>query len=302
MQQHITYDEEQKVRLDLFLTTKITSPAQQTRSYWQKMIKHGYVAINNEVTRKPNALLVLQDTVTIEWPEHVPLEVEIEILYEDADVVVIYKPAGVLSHSKGVFNPEYTVADFAQTKLTEKSENDRAGIVHRLDRATSGVMVLAKHNEAHAFLQKQFAARRTKKTYIAVVEGIIKQDKYEVDLPIARNPKKPQTFRIHRSGKSAQTLIEVTERLANATVLELSPYTGRTHQLRVHCAHIHHPIVGDGLYDAKEVFDSKRILLHAYSLEITLPSKERKTFIAPMPQDMSSYIHEHHATTDTSSK
>lgn len=289
MQNHITYDEEQKTRLDLFLTTYFENT--RTRSYWQKMIKNGYITVDGEQVKLAHTTVRQGNIIDIAWPDDRPSAVEFPVVYEDADVLVINKPAGVLAHSKGAFNPEYTVADFAQAHATETFEGDRPGIVHRLDRVTSGIMIIAKHPSALKHLQKQFAERKAKKVYVAVTDGELKDLQYEVNLPIARNPKKPQTFRVHRSGKSARTRILRIKAEKRHSVAVLVPETGRTHQLRVHLSHMGYPIVGDQLYGAKKRLDGNRILLHAYQLEITLPSKKRETFIASIPEDMSSYIH-----------
>jgi RluA family pseudouridine synthase len=156
---------------------------------------------------------------------------------------------------------------------------DRAGIVHRLDRATSGVMICAKHPAALKLLQKQFENRTAKKTYLAVVSGIVTPDEAIINLPIERNPKAPATFRVGASGKDAQTRYEVVKFGIGKTLLELHPATGRTHQLRVHLAHISHPILGDPLYGKSDA----RLYLHSRQLSLTLPNGTKKTFTSPAP-------------------
>lgn len=290
MSDHITYEHEHRARLDLFLSEHFEG--KYTRSYWQKMIQAGNVTISDIEKTAPSTELREGQTITINWPNENHAIPEVEVIYEDDDCIVLNKPFGLLTHSKGVFNSEATIADVIAPHLNESMEKtNRAGIVHRLDRATSGIIIAAKNPTAATHLQKQFSQRRTKKTYLAVVEGLLKDDAYSVEWPIARNPKKPQTFRVQQSGKSALTNVHVLKRLNKLTTVLLKPITGRTHQLRVHLSEMRHPIVGDGLYGSKMSLEGNRILLHAYSLEITLPNKERVTFIAPIPEDMSSYIH-----------
>ena len=210
-------------------------------------------------------------------------DIDLPILYEDDDCIVINKPAGVLTHAQGAFTAEASVATFLRNRVVEMT-GDRAGVVHRLDRATSGVIIGAKNPKALSFLQKQFADRKAKKTYMAIVEDHLKQKEAIVDMPIERSPKAPATFRVGANGKPAKTHYKVIEENDKYSLVELKPETGRTHQLRVHMAQLGHPIVGDPLYGSG-VFED-RLFLHAMSLEITLPEfGERKTFTAPLPAE-----------------
>jgi 23S rRNA pseudouridine1911/1915/1917 synthase len=219
-----------------------------------------------------------------------PEAVELPVIYEDDDLVVLNKPAGMLTHSKGALNLEPTVASFLATKITDKNlAGNRAGIVHRLDRHTSGVIAGAKTEASLKHLQKQFAERKTSKTYIAVVEGWPEPPEAIIDAPLERNPKRPQTFRVGAGGKPAQTHYTTLERLdidgVKLARLELKPVTGRTHQLRVHLAYIGHPIVGDGVYG----HDGAQMLLHAKSLELNLPGSSKRSFVAPLPEHFKGY-------------
>ncbi|HRQ86659.1 MAG TPA: RluA family pseudouridine synthase, partial [Candidatus Saccharibacteria bacterium] len=166
---------------------------------------------------------------------------------------------------------------------TNNIDGNRPGIVHRLDRATSGVIMGARHNEAAAFLKKQFANRTVKKEYTAIVDGTPKTSKAVIDLPIERNPSKPSTFRVNANGKLATTLYEVVSSNHNQSLVKLFPKTGRTHQLRVHMQYINTPIVGDPLYGHKHK-KSERMYLHAHKLSLTIPSGKHVTFTAPAPQ------------------
>jgi 23S rRNA pseudouridine1911/1915/1917 synthase len=216
---------------------------------------------------------------------------DLPVIYEDDDVVVINKPAGILTHAKGCINTEATVATFLSSKITDKDlTGNRAGIVHRLDRVTSGVIIGAKNSKAQAWLQKQFSQRKTKKNYLAIVEGEPKELEVVIDVPIERNPSRPQTFRAGQGGKSAQTRYKVIKTVVKGnksySLLELTPVTGRTHQIRVHLKYIGHPIVGDWVYG----HESDNMFLHAKSLEVTLPDKSRQIFSAPTPPAFKEFI------------
>jgi len=215
----------------------------------------------------------------IEKLERQAESIDLPVLYEDENVLVIDKPVGIISHARGRYWDEASVASFVRDKVSGM-DGERAGIVHRLDRATSGVMICAKNSETLSMLQKQFSTRKTKKSYYAVVDGVPEPQKALIDVPIGRNPNKPQTFRPDAQGKSATTYYEVEKHNETRALVKLSPTTGRTHQLRIHLQYIKHPIVGDNLYGDS---DADRLYLHAYSLEITLPGGERKVFISPVP-------------------
>jgi 23S rRNA pseudouridine1911/1915/1917 synthase len=260
-----------------------------TRSYAAKLIEDGKVKVNGEVITKTGYKMRLGDSVEVDHDEDLFKQIptiDLKVLYEDDDCVVIEKPIGLLTHSKGAFNPEATVATWLRGRLTSM-QGERAGIVHRLDRATSGVMICAKTPEAHSWLQKQFSQRKTKKTYSAVINGTMDPPEAVIDMPIERNPKKPQTFRVGANGKSAITRYQVLQTNEKYSLVELKPETGRTHQLRVHLAHFHHPIVGDELYGGEK---ANRLYLHAHMLEITLPNRDRKVFTSTVPKSFAEKI------------
>lgn len=213
-----------------------------------------------------------------EKPEVIPLP----ILYEDDDVIVINKPSGIISHARGRFWQEASVASFIRDKVA-KTDSDRAGIVHRLDRATSGVMICAKNEATLKHLQQQFHDRKVQKTYIAVVESAPKEPKANIIAPIKRNPDTPKEFQVAPDGKPAETYYEIVGEDSTGAILKLQPRTGRTHQLRVHLRYIGRPIIGDELYGGKQ-YD--RLLLHAHTLEVTMPRGDKKTFTADLPKEM----------------
>ena len=268
-----------KQRLDVFLADEFDTNI--SRSLWQKYIKAGYVEVEGKVVISPKAEIMETDDISVNFPSESVTTEDIPTLYEDDDVIVVNKPAGVLTHAKGGIAQESTVADFFRNHSTFATDTDRAGIVHRLDRDTSGVLVGARTEEAAVFLQKQFANRTAKKVYIAIVEGAPKLPEAKIDLPIGRHPSKPSTFRVDPSGKSAETAYKIIAQNKSKSLVMLEPKTGRTHQLRVHMAYIGTPIVGDRVYGKP----GKRLKLHAYKLRIVLSSGAEKQFIAPIPEE-----------------
>lgn len=268
-----------KIRLDAELSNRYP---ETSRSTWQKFIKAGHVSINGKVNTSPKQNVTDVDLIAINIPDGIDFSKnELPIIYLDDNVIVINKPIGVLSHSKGAMNDEFTVADFFKRYSTYNSDTNRPGIIHRLDRDTSGIMIGARNPETATMLQKQFADRKTKKVYYAILDGAPKLDKANVDLPINRNPSKPSTFRVDSNGKPAVTRYEVLDSTDKYSLVKLQPQTGRTHQLRVHMGYLNTPVLGDKIYGKP----AKRLYLHAASLEITIPSGDRQTFIAPIPTD-----------------
>lgn len=268
---------------------------QYSRSALEKLILDGYVSVNG-VKKRSSYKIKKNDDVFVDLTLFTnPVEqINIPIIYEDDNVVVIDKPTGVLSHAKGTLHNEPTVATWLKSHFARSNlaitgvenqgfwESNRAGIVHRLDRVTSGVMICAKNEAAQVHLQKQFADRKAKKTYVALISGKLDEPNGTIDVPIERNPKEPATFKPGVNGKSAQTEFSVLKTSSENSLVELRPFTGRTHQLRVHMQYMGHPIIGDVLYGGKA---APRLFLHARSLEITLPSKKRMTFESPLPEE-----------------
>lgn len=259
---------------------------QFSRSALERLFDFGHIVISGEAAKPAHRLRageiieVNEQNLTSEPPT-----VNLPIVYEDDDVVVIDKPAGVLTHSKGALNLEATVASFIGPKINDEDMGgNRAGIVHRLDRDTSGVIITAKNEQAMAVLQKQFSKRKASKTYLAIVEGVPDPPKAIIDAPIMRNPARPQTFKVGSLGRNAQTEYDVLKSFEKNgqkySLIRLVPKTGRTHQLRVHMAYIHHPMVGDRVYGRNGL----PLMLHALSLEITLPNGERRKFESPAPR------------------
>ena len=276
-----------KVRLDIYLSTKFDTTI--SRSLWQKYIKAGYVSVNSKVVTTPKFEVDKTDEIALNLPEKEQTDVDLPILYEDDDVIVVNKPSGLLTHAKGGLSDEPTVAEIIRPKTSFATDTDRPGIVHRLDRDTSGLLIIAKNPESAAHLQRQFAERTAKKTYIAITDGKPKLNAAKIDLPIGRNPSAPSTFRIDPNGKPAQTTYHVLAENDAQSLVELKPNTGRTHQLRVHLAHLNAPILGDRVYGKSS---DCRMMLHAQKLEITLPSGERKVFEAIVPDEFKKFFPE----------
>ena len=279
-----------KIRLDVALAKKYDN---LSRSSIQKMVKNGLAKVNGRIITKVKELVDESiDLIELAEVQKDAKHIDLEIIYEDENVIVVNKPKGVLTHSKGVLNNEFTVADFFELHGCDfAKDTNRAGIVHRLDRETSGVIIGAKNDTAAKKLQKQFSERTTKKEYIAIVEGVPSPNKAIVDLPIARNNSLPSTFIVNAKGKTAQTKYEVLESKNNRSLVKLNPKTGRTHQLRVHLAYIKHPIVGDRVYNDRYSEKDSRMFLHAKNLEISIPpnntntTSQRMVFESPLPDD-----------------
>lgn len=272
-------EEDGSLRADKFLANKFP---EYSRAALAKLFLLNLIKINGESIQpghklRPGTIIEYDLGPLQEKPEVIPLP----IIYEDNDVVVVNKPTGIISHARGKFWQEASVASFIRDRISGM-DGERGGIVHRLDRATSGVMVCAKNEATLSFLQKQFSERKVEKTYIAVVKGRPKLDEAIIDAPIARDMTIPQKFKVDINGKVAQTSYKVIKQSDKYSTLELKPKTGRTHQLRVHLLYIGLPIVGDPLYGNTEY---PRLMLHARELKITLPSGDQAVFTAPVPQE-----------------
>ena len=269
--QFIVSESFDRIRLDNFVARQLPVIG---RNQAKKLCEQGKVTINQQKAKATDKV-TSGDTVDIEEIDQPTIaQIDLPVIFEDDDCVVIDKLPGVLSHSKGRYNPEPTVASWLQMR-TKEFNSGRDGIVHRLDRATSGVMICAKNKEAYTWLQKQFSLRKVKKTYIALINGEINPSEAIIDMPIERNPKAPATFRVGANGKPATTRYKTIRVSQNYSLLELSPTTGRTHQLRVHLKKLNHPVVGDTLYGGEK---ADRLFLHAQKLELQLPSN-RHSFI-----------------------
>lgn len=262
----------EKVRLDILMKEIYKS---YNRSTLRRFIESGFVTVDGELVTKANAKVERGVKLDLKVPELMKnADLKPEVIYEDDNVMVVNKPAGLLSEAKGEYCPERTLADYGL-------------IAHRLDRDTSGVMILAKNEEVQKFLKKQFQDRKVHKIYYAVVTGSLKLNEARIDLPMMRDLKRPTTFRVDANGKEAVTFYKVLKTDGEYSLVELRPISGRTHQLRVHMKYLGHPIVGDIVYDGEK---AERLYLHAGSLEITLPGGIRRTFEVAMPEGFLSFF------------
>lgn len=276
---YLFVEKSDKKRLDILLAER---HPETSRSTWQKHIRAGHVSVGGKPAKNSRQEVSDSDDIAIAIPESADFsEFQLPIVYLDDHVIVVDKPAGVLTHSKGALNDEFTVADFFRRYTTVGLDTNRPGIIHRLDRDTSGIIIGARTPESFALLKSQFADRKARKTYLAVVADIPKQPVATIDVPIGRNPTAPSTFRGDSNGKPAVTDYELLAHNQTESLLRLQPKTGRTHQLRVHLAHIGNPIVGDRVYGRA----ADRLYLHAQQLEITTSYGNRQVFTSPVPPE-----------------
>jgi 23S rRNA pseudouridine1911/1915/1917 synthase len=279
--------EDEGKRLDLFLSSKLS---EFTRSKIQKLIKEKKVSVSGRF-EKSGYKVKKGERIEVIIPEKVesgiiPENIPIRILYEDEDIVVIDKPSGMVVHP-GAGVERGTIVNallFHRPEIANVGSEKRPGIVHRLDKETSGVMVVAKNDFSYHFLQKEFKDRRVKKEYIAVVKCNLKVKKGVIELPIGRDKRDRTKISIRtKKPKEAYTEYEVIREINDLKILSVKPATGRTHQIRVHLKAIGCPILGDKKYGGHP---HKRLALHSYSLAFIHPStgKEIK-FVSPLPSD-----------------
>jgi len=280
-------------RLDLFVVRQLP---ELSRSFVQKLIDGGYITLNGGPAR-PGLRLEEGDSVSviIPPPEPSPLAAEaipLNIIYEDDDLLVIDKPAGMTTHP-APGNPAHTLVNALLSHLPALPESDnpaRPGIVHRLDKDTSGLILIAKTPAALASLSAQFKLRGVKKAYIALVKGKLIPWSGIIDAPIGRDRSHCQKMAVSDSGRPARTAYTTLRQFAGYTLVEARPETGRTHQIRVHFASVGHPIVGDATYGTKSEL-VRRQFLHAQRLSFRLPSTGKTVeFTSPLPADLQSAL------------
>ncbi len=280
-------------RLDAALAATLPDKSRQT---WHDLITNGLVQVNDRLA-KPSHRLREGDEVVLAMaiePTKTPgpdaLEDDITVLYQDDAVIVVDKPAGVLVHATERDTGVPTLAShFAN--LIEQDGSERAGIVHRLDKDTSGVMVLARTLDAAEDLRAQFKARSVAKSYKALVWGKMADKRARVELPMARSRTAPTKMTIAPDGKPAITEYEVAQEYEAYSLLHMRILTGRMHQIRVHLNYLGHPVVGDEAYGTKPMpAPLTRQFLHACKLEFALPGGERKSFTSPLPADLQSFL------------
>lgn len=280
-------------RIDKFLSCRLE---EVSRSYIQKLIKEGHVSVNGKPV-KANYKLGAGDEISVEIPEAkepdiLPEDIPLDILYEDQDILVVNKPKGMVVHpAAGHYSGTLVNALMYHCKDSLSGINGvmRPGIVHRIDMDTTGSLLVCKNDEAHRILAEQLKEHTIRREYHAIVYGNIKEDTGTVDAPIGRHPTDRKKMSInHKNGKQAVTHYEVLERFGNFTYIRCRLETGRTHQIRVHMASLHHPLLGDEVYgpSSRPPFPGlKGQVLHAKILGIYHPATgEYMEFDAPLPQ------------------
>lgn len=287
------------MRLDRYVASELPD---LSRTYLQTLIDDDLLLVDGQKRRAafkmtPGQLV----TIALPVPKHFDLEPEdipLDVIYEDGDILVINKPSGMVVHP-AVGHPRGTLVNAVLFHAPEISiqGSTRPGIVHRLDKDTSGVMVVAKSDRAQTSLVSQWLERGVEKHYTALVVGTVDEEEATIDAPIDRDLVNRQRMSTSRQGREAITHFTVTERLEDTTLLDVEIETGRTHQIRVHLAFIGHPVVGDGVYGNKvsahiaELNGVERQFLHATSLSFVMPgTNERRTFTAPLPQELGAVL------------
>ncbi len=265
-----------------------------SRTEIQQEIRAGKVAISGESIGRPSHRVRVGDRIQWEIPDKpilTPNPIPLTILYEDPSLVVIDKASGVVVHP-GAGTTETTLVEglLVDRELPVSDDPARPGVVHRLDRETSGVIVVAKTLNALESLKRQFSDRATKKHYIAVVDGLFEETEGLIDAPIGRNPAMPQRMSIQAGGRPAQSEFNVLSELEGSSLLWVRPRTGRTHQIRVHLRYTGHSVLGDEKYGGKE---ADRLMLHAWRLMIRHPIHgEQMEFRAPIPKCFPAFPYE----------
>ena len=274
------------VRLDRYLAQECP---ELSRAHLQKLISDGYVTVNNKVVKRSFKLDSGDKVSAIIPPIPTPAaeEIPLNIVYEDSDLLVVNKPAGLIVHPTPG-RPAHTLVNaiLAHCPALAEMGSARPGIVHRLDKNTSGLMVVAKHEAAQQNLSAQIKARSVAKRYMALVVGHLSPDRGIIEAPIGRHLHNRKRMAVVSGGREARTQYRVIRYVDNYTLLEVTPETGRTHQIRVHFAAIGHPVAGDEVYGLRSPF-IRRQFLHAQHLGFRLPSTgEYVEFSSRLPPDL----------------
>jgi 23S rRNA pseudouridine1911/1915/1917 synthase len=283
-------ENEAKIRLDRFLANKLP---EYSRSRLQQLVRTGFVRLNGATTR-PRHLVRSGDKIELteaplEKIDNQPEPIPLEVLFEDKDIIVINKPPGLVVHP-GAGHRQHTLVNALLSHcptLSGIGGKERPGIVHRLDKETSGCLVVAKNDWAHRELSRQFAERRVEKIYLALVAGKLRKEAGVIEEKIGRHPVHRQRMSVASArGRPAKTDYRIVCSGDQASLVECRLYSGRTHQIRVHLHHLGHPVLGDKVYAAHLAKNFPRHMLHAWKLGFRHPcSGESKSFEAPLPDD-----------------
>jgi 23S rRNA pseudouridine1911/1915/1917 synthase len=282
-------------RLDKFIPAHVQD---LSRAVVQRLIKTGEVTVNGQPSR-PSYRVQAGDEVVVrvpvETPEPVvPEDIPLDIIYEDDVLLAVNKPAGMVVHP-ALGHPSGTLVNAVLAhcpQIADVGGLERAGIVHRLDKDTSGLILIAKDEATRAALQRQFKRRRVAKTYLALVEGHVQPREGIIEAPVGRDKRQRKRMAVVRRGREARTTYRAVEYFADHTLLEVRPYTGRTHQVRVHLAWLGYPIVGDRVYGRRrQRLLRDRHFLHAAQLRFTHPNADEEVdFKAPLPPELSAVL------------
>lgn len=284
----IVEEQNQLVRLDKFVASM---QEELSRSYIQQLIDEGHIVVNQKAV-KNNYKVKLGDEVICTLPqvkemEAVPQKMDLDIVYEDQDVIVVNKPKNMVIHP-GVGNPDGTLVNGILYHCKDLSGINgvlRPGIVHRIDKDTTGLLVVCKNDQAHECLAQQLSKKTASRKYIALVHGVMPHEYGTIDAPIGRDKKDRQKMAVTaENSREAVTHFKVLKRYKDMTLLECTLETGRTHQIRVHMQYIGFPIVGDPKYSLRKTWDTQGQMLHAFELSFVHPTtQKRMTFNAPLP-------------------
>lgn len=285
------------MRLDVWLTKKLET---WSRSFFEKLITEGGALVNGNMV-KPGYKLKNEDIVSVSIPEPKLLDIkaekiDLDVLYEDEDIIVVNKARGMVVHpAAGNYTGTLVNAllDHCEGSLSDINGVIRPGIVHRIDKDTSGVLVIAKNNTSHGKLSDKLKDHDIQRVYIAVAEGVIPEDTGKIDAPVGRHPQERKKMAVNtKNGRRAVTYFKVLERFKSATLLELRLETGRTHQIRVHLSYIGHPLIGDPVYGRKkQQYDIQGQALHAKLLGFIHPGTgEYVEFEAPPPEEFNKLL------------
>ena len=280
--------DQEKVRIDKYLSE--IDDLDLTRAKIQKLIKTGNIKVNNKDV-KESYKVCLDDKIDITIvDEEIKLEgedIKLDIVYEDDDVLVINKPSGMVVHP-APGNREHTLVNalINYSKLSTRNGEFRPGIVHRIDKDTSGLLLVAKNDKAHLFLEEELKKHNIVRTYIALVNGVINHDTGKIDAPIGRNVNDRKKMEVtSKNSKEAVTNFKVLERFKNVTLVELKLETGRTHQIRVHMKYINHPVCNDPVYSNNKNIDNYGQLLHAKEITFIHPTTKKEMTLKAEPDE-----------------